>query len=115
MNNCFCERLKPYGIRCRNCHRRDNDPPPLTPPLLRNPGSEAIITEDDGAATRFLDEVDAAAVYVNASTQFTDGGQFGLGAEVGISTQKFHARGPMGLKELTSYKWVIIGNGQVRP
>ncbi len=77
--------------------------------------SEAIITEDDGAAARFLDEVDAAAVYVNASTQFTDGGQFGLGAEVGISTQKFHARGPMGLKELTSYKWVIIGNGQIRP
>ena len=77
--------------------------------------SEAIITEDEAAATRFLDEVDAAAVYVNASTQFTDGGQFGLGAEVGISTQKFHARGPMGLKELTSYKWVIIGKGQVRP
>ena len=77
--------------------------------------SEAIITEDDAAATRFLDEVDAAAVYVNASTQFTDGGQFGLGAEVGISTQKFHARGPMGLKELTSYKWVIVGKGQTRP
>jgi len=77
--------------------------------------SEAIITEDESAATRFLDEVDAAAVYVNASTQFTDGGQFGLGAEVGISTQKFHARGPMGLKELTSYKWVIVGHGQVRP
>ena len=76
--------------------------------------SEAIITEDDAAATRFLDEVDAAAVYVNASTQFTDGGQFGLGAEVGISTQKFHARGPMGLKELTSYKWVIVGKGHVR-
>ena len=77
--------------------------------------SEAIITEDDAAATRSLDEVDAAAVYVNASTQFTDGGQFGLGAEVGISTQKFHARGPMGLKELTSYKWVIVGKGQTRP
>ena len=77
--------------------------------------SEAIITEDDAAADRFLDEVDAAAVYVNASTQFTDGAQFGLGAEVGISTQKFHARGPMGLKELTSYKWVIIGKGQIRP
>ena len=76
--------------------------------------SEAIITENDAAATRFLDEVDAAAVYVNASTQFTDGGQFGLGAEVGISTQKCHARGPMGLKELTSYKWVIVGKGHVR-
>jgi glutamate-5-semialdehyde dehydrogenase len=77
--------------------------------------SEAIVTEDYGAAMRFLNEVDAAAVYVNASTRFTDGGQFGLGAEVGISTQKLHARGPMGLKELTSYKWIILGTGQVRP
>jgi glutamate-5-semialdehyde dehydrogenase len=77
--------------------------------------SEAIITEDYSAALRFLEEVDAACVYVNASTRFTDGGQFGLGAEVGISTQKFHARGPMGLKELTTYKWVIMGSGQVRP
>jgi glutamate-5-semialdehyde dehydrogenase len=77
--------------------------------------SEAIITEDNSAAQRFLEEVDAACVYANASTRFTDGGQFGLGAEVGISTQKFHARGPMGLKELTTYKWVIKGSGQVRP
>ncbi len=77
--------------------------------------SEAIVTEDYSAAQRFLNEVDAACVYVNASTRFTDGGQFGLGAEVGISTQKLHARGPMGLKELTSYKWIIYGQGQVRP
>jgi glutamate-5-semialdehyde dehydrogenase len=77
--------------------------------------SEAIITEEYSAAMRFLDEVDAACVYVNASTRFTDGGQFGLGAEVGISTQKFHARGPLGLRELTSYKWIIFGSGQVRP
>ncbi|MFH1382347.1 MAG: glutamate-5-semialdehyde dehydrogenase [Chloroflexota bacterium] len=77
--------------------------------------SEAIITEDYTAAMRFLNEVDAACVYVNTSTRFTDGGQFGLGAEVGISTQKMHARGPLGLKELTSYKWTIFGNGQVRP
>jgi len=77
--------------------------------------SEAIITEEYGAAMRFLNEVDAACVYVNASTRFTDGGQFGLGAEVGISTQKFHARGPLGVKELTSYKWIIFGSGQVRP
>jgi len=77
--------------------------------------SEAIITEEYGAAMRFLNEVDAACVYVNASTRFTDGSQFGLGAEVGISTQKMHARGPLGLKELTSYKWIIFGSGQVRP
>ena len=76
--------------------------------------SEAIVTEDYSAALRFVDEVDAAAVFVNASTRFTDGAQLGLGAEVGISTQKFHARGPMGLRELTSYKWVIMGSGQVR-
>jgi glutamate-5-semialdehyde dehydrogenase len=76
--------------------------------------SEAIITEDYAAAMRFLNEVDAACVYVNASTRFTDGAQFGLGAEVGISTQKLHARGPLGLKELTTYKWVIFGTGQVR-
>jgi glutamate-5-semialdehyde dehydrogenase len=77
--------------------------------------SEAIVTSDYAASMRFLDEVDAAAVYVNASTQFTDGAQFGLGAEVGISTQKMHARGPMGPRELTSYKWIILGGGQTRP
>ncbi len=76
--------------------------------------SEAIITSDYGRAQRFLSEVDAAAVYVNASTRFTDGGEFGLGAEIGISTQKMHARGPMGMRELTSYKYVIYGNGQIR-
>lgn len=76
--------------------------------------SEAIITEDTEAAERFLNEVDAAAVYVNTSTAFTDGAQFGLGAEIGISTQKLHARGPMALRELTSYKWQVIGNGQTR-
>ena len=76
--------------------------------------SESIITEDYSNAQRFLNEVDAAAVYVNASTRFTDGGQFGFGAEIGISTQKLHARGPMGLKELTTTKYVIMGNGQVR-
>ena len=77
--------------------------------------SEAIVAEDRSTAARFLNEVDAACVYANASTRFTDGGQFGLGAEIGISTQKFHARGPMALKELTSYKWIIQGTGQVRP
>lgn len=77
--------------------------------------SEAIITEDYSAAMAFLDRVDAAAVYVNASTQFTDGGEFGLGAEIGISTQKLHARGPMGLREMTTYKWIILGGGQTRP
>ncbi len=77
--------------------------------------SEAIVTENYGAAMRFLNEVDAACVYANASTRFTDGGQFGLGAELGISTQKMHARGPLGLREITSYKWIIFGSGQVRP
>jgi glutamate-5-semialdehyde dehydrogenase len=76
--------------------------------------SEAIVTEDGASAARFLNEVDAAAVFVNASTQFTDGGEFGLGTEVGISTQKLHARGPMGLRELTTYKWIVEGTGQVR-
>lgn len=77
--------------------------------------SEAIITENKDNMEIFLNRVDAAAVYVNTSTAFTDGAQFGLGAEIGISTQKLHARGPMGLQELTSYKWLIKGNGQVRP
>lgn len=77
--------------------------------------SEAIITEDRTAAQKFLAQVDAACVYVNASTRYTDGFEFGFGAEIGISTQKLHARGPMGLKELTSYKYKITGNGQVRP
>ena len=76
--------------------------------------SEAIIAEDPISIDLFLRSVDAAAVYANASTAFTDGGQFGLGAEIGISTQKLHARGPMGLEELTSYKWVVRGDGQVR-
>ncbi len=77
--------------------------------------SEAIISEDKDSIDRFLNEVDASCVYANASTRFTDGGQFGMGAEIGISTQKFHARGPMALREITSYKWCIRGNGQVRP
>ena len=76
--------------------------------------SDAIVTENDAAAAYFTEQVDSAVVYVNASTRFTDGGQFGLGCEMGISTQKLHARGPMGLKELTSYKYVIQGTGQVR-
>ena len=76
--------------------------------------SEAIITENEDTAKKFLNEVDAACVYVNASTRFTDGFEFGFGAEIGISTQKLHARGPMGLKELTSYKYRIVGNGQIR-
>jgi glutamate-5-semialdehyde dehydrogenase len=76
--------------------------------------SEAIVTGDYAAARRFLQEVDAAAVYVNASTRFTDGGEFGLGAEIGISTQKLHARGPMGLSALTSTKFMLMGDGQIR-
>ena len=76
--------------------------------------SEAIVTKDYANAEKFLAQVDAAAVYVNASTRFTDGGEFGFGAEIGISTQKLHARGPMGLEELTTYKYIIRGSGQVR-
>ena len=76
--------------------------------------SEAIVTENAETAERFLNAVDAAAVYWNASTRFTDGGEFGLGAEIGISTQKLHARGPMGLEELTSWKYKVYGKGQVR-
>ena len=76
--------------------------------------SDCIVTEDAACAEKFLKEVDSAAVYWNASTRFTDGFEFGLGAEMGISTQKLHARGPMGLRELTSYKYQIIGNGQIR-
>jgi glutamate-5-semialdehyde dehydrogenase len=76
--------------------------------------SEAIVTTNYGAARKFEDEVDAACVYVNASTRFTDGYEFGFGAEIGISNQKLHARGPMGLEEITTYKYIINGDGQVR-
>ena len=85
---------------------------------IKNYGSghtEAILSENKESQDAFTKTIDAAAVFVNASTRFTDGSQFGLGAEVGISTQKFHARGPLGLKELTSYKWIGIGDGQIRP
>ena len=77
--------------------------------------SESIITANETTARRFQQEVDAACVYWNAPTSFTDGAQFGLGAEIGISTQKLGARGPMGLQEITTYKWLIKGAGQVRP
>ncbi len=77
--------------------------------------SDAIITETEAHAVRFVEEVDSSAVFVNASTRFNDGGQLGLGAEIAVSTQKLHARGPMGLEELTTYKWVVMGTGQIRP
>jgi glutamate-5-semialdehyde dehydrogenase len=76
--------------------------------------SEAIITENYTIAQKFLNEIDSAAVYVNASTRFTDGEEFGFGAEMGISTQKLHVRGPIGINELTTTKYIILGNGQVR-
>ncbi len=76
--------------------------------------SEAIVTEDAAAAERFTREVDAAAVYVNTSTRFTDGGEYGMGAEIGISTNRLHARGPLGLEELTTTKYVVVGDGQMR-
>ena len=76
--------------------------------------SEAIMTENAAAKEKFFREIDSACVYANASTRFTDGGQFGYGAEIGISTSKLHARGPMGLREMTTYKFIIEGNGEVR-
>jgi glutamate-5-semialdehyde dehydrogenase len=76
--------------------------------------TEAIVTSDLGAAHRFVNEVDSSAVMVNASTRFNDGGELGLGAEIGISTDKIHARGPCGLRELTSTKWIVFGDGHVR-
>jgi glutamate-5-semialdehyde dehydrogenase len=76
--------------------------------------TDTIVTNDLSSANRFTNEVDSAAVIVNASTRFNDGGEFGLGAEIGISTDKFHARGPCGLRELTSYKWIAHGSGQIR-
>lgn len=76
--------------------------------------SECIVTENAGTAEKFMNQVDSAAVYLNASTRFTDGGEFGFGAEIGISTQKLHARGPIGLSELQSFKYKIYGDGQIR-
>jgi len=83
--------------------------------LYSSKHSEAIIAEDSAVIEEYVNAVDAAAVYVNSSTAFTDGAQFGMGAEIGISTQKLHARGPMGLEALVTYKWIITGNGQIRP
>jgi glutamate-5-semialdehyde dehydrogenase len=76
--------------------------------------SDAIVTQDEASEKQFLAEIDSSSVYVNASTRFTDGAEFGMGAEIGISTDKLHARGPMGLEELTTYKFVIEGTGQIR-
>ncbi|MEI7808157.1 MAG: hypothetical protein WCJ07_06700 [Verrucomicrobiota bacterium] len=87
---------------------------PSPPTLATGAHSDAIITTDAKSAKKFLAQVDSATVYVNASTRFTDGGEFGMGAEIGISTDKIGARGPMGLDELTSYKWLGLGTGQIR-
>ena len=76
--------------------------------------TDGILTTNASASNQFLDEVDSAVVVVNASTAFNDGGQLGLGSEVAISTEKFHARGPMGMESLLSYKWIVLGNGQIR-
>ena len=87
-----------------------SQPRPNSPPSVKRVETLTYVA----AADRFVDEVDSAAVYVNVSTRFTDGGEFGLGCEMGISTQKLHARGPMGLDELSTYKYVITGSGQIR-
>ena len=104
-------RPRPLGARSSTRSTRRSRTSRSTAPATRRPSSP----KDGDAARRFVDEVDAAVVLVNASTRFNDGGQLGLGAEVAISTNKLHARGPMGLRELTSYKWVAIGDGHVRP
>ena len=77
--------------------------------------TDAILTEDDAVARRFLTQIDSAIVMHNASTQFADGGEFGMGAEIGIATGKMHARGPVGLEQLTSFKYIVLGDGQTRP
>lgn len=140
----FCQRLTDAGVEIRGCARTCHIVPNVLPATeedwaaeylalilairvvdsleeaiahIHHYGtghSEAIVTQDYTAAQRFVDEVDAACVYVNASTRFTDGFEFGMGAEVGISTQKLHARGPVGLTELTTYKTIVRGNGQIR-
>lgn len=140
----LCEELNAHGVEIRGCHRTREYFPQATPATEADWGteyldvilvvkvvdslaealdhidrygtrhSEGIVTQEEDAARHFLQSVDAAAVYHNASTRFTDGSQFGFGAEIGISTQKLHARGPMGLRELTSYKYRILGTGQVR-
>ena len=103
---------------CRSCWASRSCPgwtrPSSTSQQHSTEHSDSILTNDWANATRFVNEVNSSAVYVNASTRFTDGGQFGLGAEVAVSTQKLHARGPMGLEELTTYKWIGIGDGQIR-
>ena len=100
--------------RCRSRSRTDLDAAIAHVNRYGTGHTEAILTRDLDAARRFTNEVDAAAVLVNASTRFTDGEEFGFGAEIGISTQKLHARGPMGLRELTTYKYVVWGDGQIR-
>ena len=110
--DCGTEYLVPRHLRARGARPGRGDR--AHPRATRSRHTEAIVTEDQAAARRFIAEVDAAAVLVNASTRFTDGGEFGFGAEIGIRTQKLHARGPMGLPEMTSTKYVVTGDGHVR-
>ena len=108
-----------YKIKCKGKPRGKDSIAVIGPPLpaaacCRYKAADQVDAVDEAAAAKFTAEVDSAAVMVNASTRFNDGGELGLGAEIGISTDKFHARGPCGLRELTSYKYVVQGSGQVR-
>ncbi|WP_454781989.1 glutamate-5-semialdehyde dehydrogenase [Legionella sp. WA2022007384] len=112
-SNDFCQEFLSYKLAIKTVFSLEEA---VTHIMEHTSGhSEAIIAEDQKSIDYFLDHIDSAAVYVNASTAFTDGGQFGMGAEIGISTQKLHARGPMSLDALSSYKWVVLGEGHIRP
>ena len=111
----YVGKAKSLRSRVRTYFQRGDGRPGSAQLIGRIADVEVIVTRNEACARKFLAEVDSAAVYWNASTRFTDGGEFGMGAEIGISTDKFHARGPVGVEQLTSYKYVVKGTGQIRP